>query len=89
MYVLPKRGRGVRFGFTTVKKVGKAVERNRVKRLLRESARGLIQQVRSPADIVVVARARAAEATFAELRAEMAKLLEKCELLGASKEEKT
>jgi ribonuclease P protein component len=54
-----------RFGFAVGKRVGKAVERNRVKRRLREIVRSL-----DPAggwDVVIIARPAAATADFSAL----------------------
>ena len=45
-----------RYGFVTSKRVGKAVARNRVRRLLREALRSLHPQLRHGYDVVVVAR---------------------------------
>lgn len=55
LYVLPHKQRGFRLGITVTKKVGKAVKRNRIKRLLKEFFR-LYQNQIIDADIVVVAK---------------------------------
>lgn len=65
-FVLPSSKRG-RFGFTVSSKVGKAVTRNRVKRLLREVVRRARLQFPQELDVVFVAKRSAAEATFAAL----------------------
>ena len=61
---------GARIGFTVTKKVGNAVERNRIRRRLREAVR--LGEALSPApgtDYVVVARRSALSVPFVELKA--------------------
>ena len=53
-----------RFGYSVSKKVGGAVQRNRVKRRLREACRTLLESLHSPMDFVLVARQGALEADF-------------------------
>ncbi len=62
LYFLPrKRGSGLSLGITVSKKLGGAVQRNRVKRLVRESVRLLLNGDYTRADgaLIVVARSRA------------------------------
>ncbi|MGE4293031.1 MAG: ribonuclease P protein component [Desulfovibrio sp.] len=56
LFVLPREdsGSGIRIGLTVGRKVGNAVARNRVKRVLREYFRLHQNQLDCPADIVVV-----------------------------------
>ena len=63
--------------------VGKAVARNRVRRIIRESFR-LAQHRLPPADIIVGARAGARDATAATLRASLDALWNKVALRCAS-----
>ena len=68
-----------RYGFAVGKTVGKAVVRNQVKRRLREGVRTL--SVESGWDIVMIARARAADADFHALRRATARLLSRAGVL--------
>ncbi|MBV9339508.1 MAG: ribonuclease P protein component [Acidobacteria bacterium] len=70
---------GLRFGFTVGKALGGAVERNRMKRRLREAVRlsGLERAI--PADIVINPRRSLLETDFAEVRMEIEKALETVE----------
>lgn len=56
IYVLHTHFDHLRLGITVSKKVGKSVQRNRVKRLIRESYRHLHPQMQAAYDIVVVGR---------------------------------
>jgi ribonuclease P protein component len=71
-FVLQERRRGdegpARVGFTVSKKVGGAVERNRVRRRLREVVRlSAARNLRSGSDYVVVGRSTALELPFSRL----------------------
>lgn len=68
MYFRKNGTAGNRIGITVGKKVGHAVVRNRVRRRLREIYRLNEEQFRRGIDVVVVARSRAAEADFSDLR---------------------
>ena len=59
---------GLRLGLTVTKKVGNAVERNRIRRRLRAAARAVLPQAgKDGFDYVVVARRAALTADFTEL----------------------
>ena len=67
LHVLRRETEDRQFGFVVGKKLGGAVQRNRVRRLLREACRALLPGVPAGWDIVVVARAAAADASLARL----------------------
>lgn len=71
-----------RLGITVSKKVGKAVVRNRVRRLIKENYRLLENRIKNSYDFVIVARGRAAEADFHDIKRAMLYVFEKCDLLS-------
>ncbi len=68
-----------RYGLIVSKRVGKAVVRNRIKRLLREILRQTL--LKTGWDIVFYARKTAAGASFAELKKLILSLLSQAQLL--------
>ena len=70
-----------RLGFTVTKKVGNAVVRNRVKRLMREIVRKHLWRFSSGYDLVVIARKGAAESAYVESETQLLKLLVKARVM--------
>lgn len=64
-----------RFGISTGRRLGGAVQRNRVRRRIREVLRRNPNDTGQGWDILVVARAPAVDASFDELRAALERLL--------------
>jgi ribonuclease P protein component len=81
----------LRLGVSVGRRVGGAVERNRVKRLLREAFWTLPEEVPASHDYVIVARQGAAELAEAggldSYRADLAELLARLDLPGRDREE--
>ena len=69
--------RPARVGFVVSKAVGNAVTRNRVKRRLRHLAREHVSSLPGAAVLVVRALPAAAEATYQELGADLARCLQR------------
>jgi ribonuclease P protein component len=71
----------LRVGFSVSRKVGKAVVRNRIKRLMREACRKLLPEIRTGHMLVFVARPPSADSDFAAIGSSIGRLLEKSGLL--------
>ena len=81
-----------RVGFVVTKKVGNAVQRNRIKRVCREAFRMWPDLVPDGIDLVVIARAGADELGLAEVRSEWERarpsLLKRCAAVLTPKAQK-
>lgn len=78
VYVIHRAdGADTRFGFIVSKAVGNAVSRNLIRRRLKSVARALVTEAAPNIDVVVRALPAAVEATWSELRTELAAALEK------------
>lgn len=73
-------GGEARVGIATPKTLGGAVERNRVRRRLRELVREHYGTLPSGLDLLVIARPEAARATWTELRDAFASLLRRSDI---------
>jgi ribonuclease P protein component len=85
MKTLPNELSLSRCGLSVSKRVGKAVTRNRVKRLLREILR--LTPLEPGWDIIFIVRPRAASASYAELEKSVVSLLSRARLLRREHEE--
>jgi ribonuclease P protein component len=61
--------------------IGKAVQRNRAKRLIREAIRPMLSQIQTGWDIVIISRKPMSEASFNHVQSVLLDLLEKSGLL--------
>ncbi len=83
MKAMPNGSSVSRYGFSVTRKVGKAVQRNRLKRLLREIMR--LQSLKPGWDIVFMARSVAADADYHQLEKAITRLLAQGQLLESNK----
>ncbi len=82
IYVCQTQLEQSRLGITVSKKVGKSVQRNRVKRLIREAFRVLSPKLLSQYDIVVVGRTPAGQLTGQQARDKLYELFQRASLFG-------
>jgi ribonuclease P protein component len=75
-YLRREQGEGLRIGFTVGRVLGGAVERNRMKRRLRESVRLRWPGVSLPVDVVVNPKKSVLKLEFAELGDEIGRAFE-------------
>ncbi len=80
LYAAPNDLERSRVGVTTSRRIGNAVVRNRVRRRLREAARLVYPAMAPGRDLVFIARAASADATWPSLRDAVAALVERAGL---------
>jgi ribonuclease P protein component len=69
-----------RVGISVSRRIGKAVARNRAKRLIREAVRGFLPSLRVGQDLVFLARPSMAEATYHQVLEAVERLLRRAGL---------
>lgn len=82
LYVRGNGRRENRLGLTVGTKVGKAVRRNKVRRRIREAYRLHEDRVVPGFDVVVVARTKAAFASYSQIERDLLRLLDKLGVLA-------
>jgi ribonuclease P protein component len=76
-FVLPNSGEQARLGITATRKIGKAVRRNRARRLVREAFRKNKWLVKPGVDIVINVKQSLTEASYQDLEADFIAFLER------------
>ncbi len=77
IYVLKSKKKFHRLGFTTSKKLGNAVVRNRIRRRVKEAFYSYDFNKKKYYDIVIVCRTKSENENFLKLKNEMKKILDK------------
>ncbi len=77
MLCAKNRNRKILIGISVSKKIGKAHDRNKIKRRLKECARELIPKMNTNFNYIFVARQPALDSTYQNLQKTMTYLLEK------------
>jgi ribonuclease P protein component len=80
LYVLPNNTQETRIGLTVTKKVGISVQRNRIKRVIREVFRSL-KEITPGNDLVVIARKTAVDLKYSQAQGSLTHLLHRARIL--------
>ena len=83
LYLVKTKGT-LKIGFSVSKKVGGSVQRNRVKRQMRESVRLMIPEIDAGYNLIFVARSTVYGKKSSEIADSMRSLLKKADILGHS-----
>lgn len=74
-----------RFAFVASRRVGNAVQRNRIRRLMREAIRQHLDDIHPEWDCILIARPQILQANFAEVETAVLQLLRRAKLLRVVK----
>lgn len=82
LYALSRDNFEIRFGYSVSRKIGTAVERNRLRRILKEISRQTLDKLSPGWDLLVIVRPAAQGATYHELKESLIKLFRRHGLLA-------
>ena len=85
-YIMKNKSDNLRFGITTGKKIGKAVQRSRARRVIRASYYELFPDLKKGYDFVFVARGKTPYVKMQTVRQAMASHLKSAGVLTAKKD---
>ncbi|WP_223702790.1 ribonuclease P protein component [Sutcliffiella deserti] len=86
VYALEKKGQPYfRIGLSVSKKIGNAVVRNRIKRLIRQALLEMKEQLSQEVDIVIIARKPTSDMTYEEVQKSLQHVLRKLPVLTNKK----
>ena len=80
LIALPNEKERTRFAVVAGRSLGKAVQRNRAKRLLREALRPLLPSIIPGWDVILISRQPMATATFQDIQHALQTLLDRAKL---------
>lgn len=84
LYVLPNGSQETRIGLTVTKKVGISVQRNRIKRVIREVIR-LSKEIAPGNDLVIIARKAAVNLKYSQAQRSITNLLHRARIFKPDK----
>ena len=85
-YIKSRNSNELLIGFITSRKVGNAVERNRIKRIMREHIRLMIKDITPGHRIIFIARVQANGSSYTKIGKDLQNLLSKAKLFSKQQE---
>lgn len=82
LYYTPSKNKNVKIGISVSKKVGKAVQRNRARRVIREAITPFLTTMKQNYNIIIVARESFLTFSFNEISRDLKNLLNKADLIN-------
>jgi ribonuclease P protein component len=80
LVALPMSAKNTRFGIIAGRSLGKAVQRNHAKRMVREALRTLLPNIKPGWDVIIICRRPIIEASFSQIQETLSKIFLKADL---------